>query len=560
MTVVFEGADYPAATLLAALPAAYVQEQQPSGAARATVLGYLGPAEGRAAVIILPKAFLNAQGLAFGAFAPAALLGLAHDAPLRDQLRQGGQLDFIFRAAVWLHQAIGRYQQRHPRNSIVEASGLATVTGGAGPGRSALEIVQSLLRFHQENPALFTWVRRLGSSQQRAVSWPRTVARQQPVLQGGRPVYAQPVVKQPHLRYDEELLNIFASTLLDLQQEYGFRLLLNPLLAPLPAAELRQFRRGATRRLKQIRGNYFSDQLVQLWQLLYLYYEQVEAQKARQTRPERLLVRDFDWVFEDMVDALLSDPPSTRQPPALTKQRDGKLVDHLYEYAALLGAPADRIFYLADSKYYQTGARVSTESIYKQYTYARNVIQENIRRLNKHRLPDHLRYRDPLTEGYNPTPNFFISAYVPADLRDVGHSHLTRTHSYQPSYHFRGRLFDRDTLLLQRYDINFLFVLAAYVRGRQQPTFRTQARTLFRRELLTELRSRYGFYRLTPPAGNLEDFVTRHFRLLHGRVYQPTDFMATGSLLLAVEKTDTEVLTQLASLQAEAAWESWEPA
>ena len=499
MTVVFEGADYPPAALLAALPADYVQEQ-PNGWARATVLGYLGPEAARPAAIILPKAFLNEQGLAFGEFAPVALLGLAHDAALRDALRAGGQLDFVFRAAVWLHQAIGRYQQRHPRNTIVEQSGLATVTTGAGPGRSALEIVQSLLRFHQENPALFTWVRRLGSSQQRAVSWPRTVARQTPVLQAGRPVYAQPLVKQPHLRYDEELLGLFASTLQELQAEYGFRLLLNPLLTPLPAAEFRQFRRNPTRRLKQIRGNYFNDQLVQLWQLLYLYHGRAEAQKTRQTRPERLLVRDFDRVFEDMVDALLSDPPSARQPRFLTKQRDGKLVDHLYEDEALLGAPTDWIYYIADSKYYRTGASVGADSIFKQYTYARNVVQENVRRLNKDRLPAPLRYRDPLTEGYNPTPNFFISAQVPADLRDR-QPHFTLTRSYQPSYHFQGRLFDRDTLLLQRYNINFLFVLAAYVRGQRELGFRQQARTRFRAGLVAHLRGTLPFLPTGPDGG-----------------------------------------------------------
>lgn len=558
MTVIFEGADYTPEALSAALSPSYMREL-PTGMARATVLGYLGPSHGRAAVIILPKAFLNNNDLAFGRFRPDLLLGLAHDTTLRKELQVGGQLDFLFRAAVWLHQAIRRYQHRNPLNTIVEQSNLATVSVGIGPDRSALEIVHSLLRFHQEHPTLFTWVRRLGHSQERAVSWPRTVARQTPVLQAGRPVYMQPVVKQPHMRFDEELLNIFAATLIEVQAEYGFRLILNPLLQPMPDAEFQRFRRSPLRRLKQIRGNYFNDQLVQLWQLLYLYHGQVEAQKTRHTRPELLLVRDFDRVFEDMVDSLLADPPNQRQrqPLALTKQRDGKLVDHLYEYAALLGAPTDTIFHLADSKYYRAGALIGSESVYKQYTYARNVVQENVNRLNSGTLPLGLRYRDPVTEGYNPTPNFFISAQVPDNLRDVGQPHLELIGSYAPNYHFAGRLFDRDTLLLQRYNLNFLFVLAAYVRGRQEPNFRALARQKFRDGLLASLCQRYRFYRVVPPLGTLEAFVTRHFRRLHGMLYQPTEFITSGALLLAVEPNDEVAICQI--IIGEAELELWQP-
>ena len=71
--------------------------------------------------------------------------------------------------------------------------------------------------------------------------------------------------------------------------------------------------------------------------------------------------------------------------------------------------------------------------------------------------------RDDLTEGYNPIPNFFISAHIP----DRKHSKegkflsfdddtLHNEESIQLNRQFENRLFDRDTLLLCHYDVNFL--------------------------------------------------------------------------------------------------------
>ena len=171
-------------------------------------------------------------------------------------------------------------------------------------------------------------------------------------------------------------------------------------------------------------------------------------------------------------------------------------------------------------------------------------------------LPAGLRYRDPVTEGYNPTPNFLISAHVPDDLSDVGRSDLKLVETYEPSYHYKGRLFDRDTLLLQRYNLNFLFVLAAYVRGHQETTFRAVARQEFRNGLLANLGQRYCFYRVVPPAGTLEAFVTRHFRWLHGMLYQPTEFISTGAVLLAVEPGEETAICQM--LIGGAELESWQ--
>ena len=63
--------------------------------------------------------------------------------------------------------------------------------------------------------------------------------------------------------------------------------------------------------------------------------------------------------------------------------------------------------------------------------------------------------RDELTEGYNPTPNFFIRGII--DEKDLSYSDhkLTRYQEDEKkcsNKHFENRLFDRDTLLVLTYE------------------------------------------------------------------------------------------------------------
>ncbi len=242
---------------------------------------------------------------------------------------------------------------------------------------------------------------------------------------------------------------------------------------------------------------------------------------------------------------MLSDPKE-QLPGKLKDQPDGKRVDHIYSYRDLIHPNTDQIYHIGDSKYYGVGSAIGPESVFKQFTYARNVIQQNIDLLNGNKLERPLHYRDDLTEGYNPTPNFFISAFVGESL-DFGVANLTPRpdKDYETNRHFEGRLFDRDTLILQAYDISFLYVLNAYVAGSttQKETFRTTTRQRFRDELVGYLNAHYTFWRVTPTQELLDAFITRHFRALVGRMYRPSDFV--NSILLANPKTnplDTESL------------------
>ena len=518
------------------------------GRVKLNYVGYWAEAGQTHSVIILPKVFLTrraGQDYVFDTYTPEDLLTLHTDgpSPVRDRLRAGGQLDFLFRFSVWLYRAIRQFRQRQSDSILAERINLLDVSTTGDSALSELEIVLALVRFHRDNNTLLTHIKRVGTAQRHTVSWSRTVARQQPILQNGRPIYAEPVVKQKHVNYDEELLVLYLSTLNDLRRQYGFRLELNPLYPLLTGREMERFRARATRRLRDIRGKYFSDNLLRVWQLLFLYYDRQEKMRSGRPFREVLLVRDFNVVFEDMIDQLLSDPKD-HLPVGLKDQPDGKLVDHIYDDVSLL--LPDHIYHIGDSKYYKDGNRIDRYSVSKQFTYARNVIQANVDLLNQNQPNGSRQYRDALTEGYNPTPNFFISAVV--DKLDFGHAGLDfqDRDSYPDNHHFAGRLFDRDTLLLQAYTINFLYVLNAYVAGNgtERERFRRDTRQGFRQRLVQHLNGTYNFYRVTPTAESLDAFVTRHFRLLLGRMYRPSSF--TDAILVALPKdAATELVAAL---------------
>ena len=108
---------------------------------------------------------------------------------------------------------------------------------------------------------------------------------------------------------------------------------------------------------------------------------------------------------------------------------------------------------------------------------------------------------------------------------------------FQINKHFSNRLFDRDTLILQAYRINFLYVMASYARGDRNYGFKVETRRRFREDIVRTFNERYKFYTIAPfnatPAG-VEAFVKKHFKLLIGKIYRGADTDLT--LWLALER------------------------
>jgi len=209
-------------------------------------------------------------------------------------------------------------------------------------------------------------------------------------------------------------------------------------------------------RLLQIKYKYFSDKALHLWQLCYDFFDNAKRMNIQQERKEYLLVKSFNIVFEAIIDELLGEK---NIPAGLKEQADGKRIDHLYSYQNLITTRnQEPVYYIGDSKYYKLGHAIGKESVYKQFTYARNIIQWNLNLfMNDDKDDEELQYdkrnfgnvpklRDDLTEGYNIIPNFFISAKMAENLSFSDQiSSTDREKKCFNTQHFNDRLFDRDT-------------------------------------------------------------------------------------------------------------------
>ena len=224
------------------------------------------------------------------------------------------------------------------------------------------------------------------------------------------------------------------------------------------------------------------------------------------------------------------------------KQEDGKIVDHLFTAKSLIEGESSNTYYIGDSKYYKMGNELGKESVYKQYTYARNVIQWNLDIFNDGKVPPSgIKLRDDETEGYNIIPNFFISASMDEKYRYSidGIKETDRKNNRYMSKQFQNRLFDRDTLLLFHYDVNFLFVLSLYARNNkdEQYHWKENIRSKFCTEIRNWLQQDFDFYAMRPlPTVNVKEYVETHFRQVLGKVYTP--FSEENIFSLALDKKE----------------------
>lgn len=492
--------------------------------------------EVRDVVFILPKVLIDEQGLVFGEYEPKDLIHL-DDAKMDEKHRK-----FLYEFAVWIHRAIVVYNDSHEKNEIVLHRQIQDEGKGSHKKKSntLLDVILSLIRFNKENQQFFTFILKNLHSGFNKINWGKTIARTTAIVQDSSPTYLNPVNKRRQVNFDEELIVIFFSILQYISDTYGFRSNINFGFKLITGTKFNRYLDGFGRtRLRQIKYKYFSDTAVKLWDLCYAFFDKAYKIRVNTSQSEYLLVKSFHIVFEAMIDELIGD---SNIPRGLKEQDDGKLVDHFYTYDGLLidDKADDDIYYIGDSKYYKIGNSLGKESIYKQRTYARNVIQWNLD-IWLNGKPDmadpfeRIQLFDEVTEGYNVIPNFFISASI--DKKTLSYEDYTEPHPNQPpvSRQFKNRLYDRDTLLLSHYDVNFLFVLALYARNNAgaKAAWKHIVRDKFRRAVQDMLKEKFEFYALAAhPDVNASDYFKSHFQDTLGKTFRPYENQNVFSLAL----------------------------
>ena len=520
-------------------------------------VGYFYNPQLRDCVFILPKVLMDDSGKVFGKYDPKALI----DLDKKENALTQEERKFIYEFAVWIHRAISVFQQSHKQSDIIYHRQISQVGHGMRRRSSTLlDILLSLIQFNKDHQDFITFILKNIHSGFNKINWTRTINRSQAIIQDNSPIYLNPVNKKRQINFDEELLIIYYSILNYISEAYGFQVKINVGFPLIKGAQFASYMAGRGRiRLRQIKYKYYSDLALELWDLCYAFFDNAEKIHITADLKEYLLVKNFYIVFEAIIDELIgSSVDKAALPKELTEQKDGKLVDHLYTYKGLMQPEGEetQTYYIGDSKYYRIGGHLGEESIFKQYTYARNIIQYNINLwLDESKPNPDIKVRDDQTEGYNILPNFFISAAMEKDDFSYSHREIKLTPMKENptvQYQFEDRLFDRDTMLLSRYNVNFLFVIALYARNKQseKAVWKDEVRREFRKNIQDVLATQYQFYPMRSKGVVPEDYVQTHFKQLIGKVFTPFDDKEILTLALQNPKTIADA-TKRTSMEAE---------
>ena len=501
-------------------------------------------------VFILPKVLLEGEfgkEKVFGHIEPKDLINAEDCKELTTE-----EHTFIYNLSVWIYRAITVFRDHEfdrvedgKRQSSIVFYKQAPMMGHTRKRRANtfLDVLLTLQEWNKRNESFVMFIVKDLHSGYNKINWTRTISRSQAVIQESigstrrqDVSYLNPINKKRQINFDEELLVIYYSILQHMHDKYGFPVSINVNFPLIRGDNFARYISGyGKRRLKQIKYKYFSDKALELWELCHAFFDRPDNIMLNVDQREYMLVKSFHIVFEAIIDELIAG--DQKLPKELKDQPDGKRVDHLYQYKELTNNDTDdNIYYIGDSKYYKRGNSLGKESVYKQFTYARNVIQWNIDLFNDGKAEDrsgHVKLRDDVTEGYNIIPNFFISANQNVlrpendiKLIDSDKEDGKRRQQYYLSRQFENRLFDRDTFLLAHYDVNFLFVVALYGRNNSasKVQWRNKVRRMFRIEIQQMLKENFEFYAMTAKSDvNPDAYLRENFQQVLGKVYHPFD-------------------------------------
>jgi hypothetical protein len=539
MKILFEGHKYLNRKAGSLLPPDYydISVEQP----KLRVVGYHYSDKCNCPIIILPKVFLNESDNFFlDNISPEIFLEDDYLSSITNPTQRDQVSNFLFECSSWFYFSIKKYYNKYRDTLSIFEDNLNIVDCSHKEHfHTELDLIFSLLKFNKENKDLFLYIKKINISQNNKIDWVRTIKYSAPFIDSnGSPLYVNTHGKKKQINADEELLVLFFSLLKDIERKYSIKIQINPYYNLLTQKEFNKIKRRGTYYLRSIRYKYFDDRLLTLYKLLYSYFEKSEESNTKEKRSEYLIIKDYNLVFQEMVDELLSDMNIDRN---LKTHKDNKELDHIYKSKSFF--EDDGIYFIGDSKYYKRGSTIEDKSIYKQFTYAKNVIQYNIDLFNESgNYPNGIRYRDELSEGYNITPNFFVRGIVEHFNHFKAELTLDSNQDFdkQINIHFSDRLFDRDTLIVQSYSINFLFVLWSYITSKYDGNtlFKNEAKRKFRKSLISFFESHYDFSIVTTTE-NVSDFIIRNFYKLNGRIYRPSNFATRNSFILALNEGDS---------------------
>ena len=491
---------------------------------------------------MLPKVFMRTNEETVFGISKGSLFNIEQT----DTFKHKEEYNWIRQVSVYFYNSLLEFKKRNKLSTIVQSSLSSNLSTNLNEqDYSYLDLLLSFVNFYKKNKnkVLFKHIE-FKSQQVRKPNWDKTIRKSVPLItKNGKPIYDVYRNKKRVVNTEEELLVYFFSILNHLNNDHNLYLKIDKSYKLLEDRKFKQLQENGLSKLRKIKYRYFNDTLKRMYHLCEIYFSQTDKSSIRNRKEEFISVNNYNLVFEDMIDKLFSDSivdKKTKDGVSLKNLKyndDGKVIDHIFDYQSLLDT--SDIFYIGDSKYYKSDNTAGKISKFKQFTYAKNVIQYNIDLLNETGTyyTENLRYRDELTEGYNITPNFFIYGYI-KDYKNFDSDELNEKGDIVKSFHFENRLFDRDTLFVHQYKINFLYVLKAYTQFGNQTIgrFRETTKNRFRENFIDffsdKNKSEFEFYEFKDD--NINQFVEKNFRKINGKCFLTKE----NKLILARHRND----------------------
>jgi hypothetical protein len=543
MKILIEGEKYSITTLSKVFddPKFYIQD---GIYGTINCVGYFHSFTKNELVYILPKVFIK-KNKAFN-FSPQELF----DLDLKNSFKHNDNYLWIRQLLIYFYNSLVEFKSRYRKTIIIDSSQTFELNSNLGLKEySYLDLVLSFTNFYKKNKntLLYHHIEYI-SNQAKKAKWEKTIQKTLPIFSAkGAPIYINVHNKHKKVNEEEELLSYFFSILNHFKTEHDLPITIDKSFKLITGNQFSKLQRTGLSKLRKIKHRYFADALKRMYQLCELYFSKTDLSSPKRKNEEFISVRNYNIVFEDMIDKLFTDEIYEKEVNSISinklkNNNDGKIIDHIFEHKSIIDT--DNIFYIGDSKYYKSDSVAGKISTYKQFTYAKNVIQFNIDLLNNKNAYDKIRYRDSITEGYNISPNFFIYGHL-NDKSNFDDPILKKYKKVKKSFHFEDRIFDRDTLFVLQYRINFLFVLKSYTSNNPLNinSFRIGTKRYFRDEFLKHFNSpidcEFSFYEKDFQEEELKLFVNANFRLLNGKAIK----IKENSLLIAVHTEDKQKKT-----------------
>ncbi|WP_227428904.1 hypothetical protein [Psychrobacter sp. I-STPA6b] len=531
MKILIEGETYPIDILEEIFDDARFYSQN-SYEATITTVGYYHSLSNNQLVYMLPKVFMSSTDKELTIFGINKNELLHID--VTDTFKHDSKYQWIRQLIIYFYNSLREFQKRNNESILLHKSNHYLLQSNISSQEyTYLDLLLTFINFYKKNKNLILY-RHIQSSSKSAkkTSWSKTISKKLPLINNmGQPIYNQFINKNKLIDKQEELLVYFFSILQYLNKEHSLNISIDKSYKVIQGSAFESLKLNGLNKLKKIKYRYFSDVYRSMYRLCELYFSKSDWGSKYKNSKEFITIDNYNIVFEDMIDKLFSknsiesDFENTEglSLKDLKNHPDGKIIDHIYSDKSLIDN--SNIFYIGDSKYYKPYGKAGKSSQFKQFTYAKNVIQFNIDILNqKNKLPNNLRYRDDITEGYNITPNFFIYGYID-DYHNFDDA-LLEPKSDVPisSSHFSDRLFDRDTLFIHEYKINFLFVLKSYTSKNEHDiqAFRDATKRLFREKFINFFNSpdQSGFFIIKKDFETVDELIKHvncNFRKLNGK-------------------------------------------